>query len=64
MGLKEIIEEFDNTVEPRLEEIREFFKNKDNKHVKFNAATIQREFSMGYRTATRAFNQLKKKKKL
>jgi len=55
MGLKEIVEDFENTAEPRLEEIREWFKGKP---YKVDVSTIQRYFSMGYRQASRALRQL------
>ena len=55
MALKEIVEEFENTREPRLEEIREWFKDKP---YKVDVSAIQRYFSMGYNRACRALRQL------
>lgn len=57
MALKEIIDEYENTLEPRLEEIRTFFERNESKEM--NRTTIQRCFNMGYRQASRALRQLK-----
>lgn len=56
MGLKNILEEFNNTKEPMLSTIIEFFENNPGP---ISISTIQREFGFGYRRATRAKKQLK-----
>ena len=56
MALKEIIDEFENEREPRLDEIIRWFKSNDTA---ITVSVIQRQFSMGWRTANRALRQIK-----
>jgi DNA segregation ATPase FtsK/SpoIIIE-like protein len=55
MGLEEIIDKFNNEVEPRLDEIKEYFK--ENLGIP-TVSIIQRRFKMGYSRACRTLKQL------
>ena len=56
MSLTQIIDEFENEQEPRLDEVIKWFKNNESP---ITISLIQRQFKMGIRTATRALRQIK-----
>lgn len=56
MGLKNILEDFENEKEPRLDEIIKWFKKNE---IGITVSVIQRNFQMGWRQANRAMRQIK-----
>ena len=56
MRLEHIIQDYNNEIEPRLEEMVKYFEiNADT----ISISNLQRQFGLGYRRATRAKRQLK-----
>tara|TARA_R110000851_G_scaffold205605_1_gene357609 strand:- start:359 stop:541 length:183 start_codon:yes stop_codon:yes gene_type:complete len=56
MRLEHIIQDYNNEIEPRLEEMVKYFEiNADT----ISISNLQRQFGLGYRCATRAKRQLK-----
>ena len=56
MGLEQIIQDYNNEIEPRLDEMIKYFESNANT---ISLSNLQREFGLGYRRATRAKRQLK-----
>ncbi len=58
MGLEEIMQDYKNEIEPRLDEMIKYFENNAKE---ISISNIQRYFGLGYRRASRAKTQLKER---
>jgi|TARA_B110000211_G_scaffold199168_1_gene229447 DNA segregation ATPase FtsK/SpoIIIE-like protein len=58
MGLEQIIQDYKNEIEPRLDEMIKYFESNADT---ISISNLQRQFGLGYRRASRAKNQLKER---